>query len=157
MSTSPAVIYCQDHAGQLFPVPVEAISEGTAVFGLLIEGQKILLQIDPKTGLLALPGGRLDHNQTFDQGLRQLFRGATGADTVSGELVLVTHTYHKSDQGGIKMANLFYRLFRASHNQRHFIDFDNPLNPQWIPLRDIKRKTLLNGYDAIQVAAALVS
>ena len=157
MTQSASTIYCQDQFGQLFPVPADAIEERTAVFGILLEGQKVLLQVNHETNLLQLPGGLLDNNQGFDQGLRQLFRGATGADTTLGELVFVSQSFHKVQIGGIKRANLFFQLFRSTQSNRHFIDFDNPLRPQWIPIRDLKRSTLQFGYDAITAAVEFSS
>ncbi|MDJ0754064.1 MAG: hypothetical protein QNJ45_11130 [Ardenticatenaceae bacterium] len=154
MTQTPSPIYCQDEFGQLFPIPHDAVEEKTAVFGILLEGQKVLLQVNPVTDLLELPGGVLENNQSFDQGLRQLFRGATGAETTLGDLVFVNQSFHKVETGGVKQANLFFRLWRATTSKRHFIDFDNPLRPQWVPLRELERSKLQFGFDAIHAAAA---
>lgn len=147
-------VYCQDISGNLVPIPTSAITKRTALFGILLEGNKVLLLTHPETGLLTLPGGLTEYTHTFDQGLRQMFRAATGADTVRSDLILVTQSYHARQQAGIKRINLFFRLERDATSRRHFIDFDSPLRPQWIPLEELQRQGVQNGYDAILTAAS---
>ncbi len=148
-------ILCLEAGRGLVPVPAGEIRAGMAVFGILLEKGRVLLQTDTHSGLLFPPGGRLDGSQDPASGLRRLFRGATGLTPEIGPLVLVDDAYRSQDGAGIHLALFYYAVSRPRQQIGGFIDFENPDRPQWVRLAELGRSHLLFGFDAIQHAAGL--
>lgn len=146
-------VYCCDIHGNLWPFSRPQLKFSPAVYGLLIENNRVLLQVELHTSLYHPPGGRVAAEQTTAQAVRQHFRAATGITPEVGQLLLVQDEYRVDyERQPWHLAVMYFALTRPTIGRSSLIDFDNPAKPEWIALNHLERTQMQFGYDAIQVA-----
>lgn len=150
-------VYCCDVSGNLIAVPRSNLLFSPAVYGVLIENQRVLLQEEPKSRLYHPPGGRIPAEQTTAQALRQHFRAATGLTPEVGQLLMVQDEYRLENNQGWHLAVMYYALDRPAAGRASLVDFDKLTKPEWVSVNDLKRADLLFGYEAIQSASKRLS
>lgn len=146
-------VYCCDLQGNLLPVSRTQLKFSPAVYGVLIENNRVLLQVEPISQLFSPPGGRVAAEQTPAQAIRQHFRAATGITPEVGQVLLIQDEYRFDEhRQPWHLAVMYFALTRPSVGRSSLIDFDNPAKPEWLVLDHLTRPQLLFGYDAIQMA-----
>lgn len=82
----------------------------TSVYGVLIEGNKVLLKRHPAIEKFDLPGGGIELDETISEGLEREFKEETGLSVKVGKLLLVEDsffTFNGEDAHGIL---IFYEV-----------------------------------------------
>lgn|GEM_PF-2735956 len=143
---------CLTTTGALVMVPADEVTFGVAVYGILVENERVLLRRHPETGLWEPPGGRLFGRQAPEQGVRSLFRAQTGlvCDPV---LRLLLESQHRLDEQGQawELTVITYQLQRT-RGSTITAPAGGGEQPLWIPLDELQREQMQTGYDAIQIA-----
>jgi ADP-ribose pyrophosphatase YjhB (NUDIX family) len=151
--TTTQQVYCCNVHGNLVPFPRTHLKFSPAVYGILIENNRALLQMEPVSRLFFPPGGRVSAEQTTAQAVRQHFRAATGITPEVGHVLLIQDEYRVDENNQPwHLAVMYFSLTRPTAGRSSLVDFDNPAKPEWISLDHLTRPQLFFGYDAIQVA-----
>lgn len=146
---STGITYCVDEKGDVISVPAGEVTFRPAVYGILIDNQRVVLDRRGEKELWRPPGGRLDRGQTPGQVLQASFRAATGFAPVRGPLLLLEEQHHVDAEGRAwHLAAIYYALRRPAGSMATMGDE----GPQWIPLDELAPEKLLFGYRAIDAA-----
>lgn len=149
---SAGITYCVDDEGELIAVPEGEVIFRPAVYGILIDSQRVILERQGQKELWRPPGGRLSRGQTPDRVLQARFRAATGFAPVRGPLLLLEEQHHVDAEGrSWHLAAIYYALRRPAGSMATMGDE----RPQWIPLDELAPERLLFGYRAIEAARSV--
>lgn len=147
-------IYCTNSQGSLVPIPVAELTFSLAVYGVLIENSRVLLQQHPGTGLWHPPGGILCNGQTPERGVRAFFRAATGflPDLTS---LLFLEEQHRLDERGQPwhLSVFYYGLQRSVGGAVGLAGVPDSQRPEWVPVHSLTRTEMQFGYPAVMAAA----
>ena len=150
---TPALTVCVDLHGRPTAVPTAELQFSLAVYGLLIENNRVLLQVEPATGLYYPLGGRFAAEMPPVQALRQLVYAATGISPVVGKLLLMREELVLDGaQRPWRLCASYYALQRPLTGRSHLIDFSTAAKPEWFPLAKLTRQQMQFGYEAVQIA-----
>jgi ADP-ribose pyrophosphatase YjhB (NUDIX family) len=143
-------IRCYDVFGQATDVAADQIEFATAVYGILITNDNILLIQQPKTRLWHPPGDHLQRGETPEQLLRDTFRQITRADLTAKTLLHVEDQYRIDRRGKAwHIAALYYAVQRPSTGILAPIP-GGQATLSWQPLATLTRKQMQFGYTAVQ-------
>ena len=157
-SFAETAVFCADLHGRLTPVPSASLQFSLAVYGILIENNRVLLQVEPQTGLFYPLGGRFAAEQPPSQALRQLVYAATGISPVVHQLLLMREEVVLDGQKRAwRLSVAYYILERPLNGRSNLIDFDTAAKPEWLPVAKLGREQMQFGYDAIQLALGRMS
>lgn len=149
---STGVTYCVDEEGDVVAVPAGEVTFRPAVYGILLDNQRVILERQEQNGLWRLPGGRLDRGQAPSQILQARFRAATGFAPARGPLLLLEEQHRVDAEGRAwRLAVLYYALRRPAGGVAAMGDD----GPQWVPLDDLAPEKMLFGYRAVVAARSL--
>lgn len=150
-------IRCYDQEGKAVAVALSDLGFDTAVYGILILADHVLLQRDRQTQLWHLPGDRLGKGEIPQNLLEDCFNHLLKKTYTVGALVKVEDRY-VIDQHckAWHLATLYYRL------ERPLTPYDALPAPQhphfaWMPLDTLNRKKMAFGYTAVATALNLNS
>jgi ADP-ribose pyrophosphatase YjhB (NUDIX family) len=142
---------CFDDFGRAIDIPPGRLQQRLAVYGVLVEGDQILLLSHPKTGWWRLPGGIAEPKETPQAALLRHFRQSANFTPMIGPLLLVEDRYWADETGqGWLLVSFYYGLRRQTTGVAGLINFENSAHPEWVIVTDLTRDRLLFGYDAIQ-------
>lgn len=146
-------IYCTNSQGSLVPVPAAELTFSPAVYGILIENRRVLLQQHLGTGLWRPPGGILRRGQTPERGVRAFFRAATGflPDLTS---LLYIEEQHRLDERGRPwhLSVFYYGLQRSVEGAVGLASVADSQRPEWVPVQTLTRTEMQFGYPAVIAA-----
>lgn len=146
-------VYCCDLHGRLHPVPLAKLKFSLAAYGILIENNRVLLQVEPQTTLFYPPGGLFVPEQPPRQALRQHCYATTSISPTVQTLLLVRDEYRLDERGQAwRLSVSYYTLQRPPNGRSNLIDFDTAAKPEWIALAGLTRERMLFGYEAVQLA-----
>ena len=149
-----SLISCITVQGDLAEVPESEISFRPAVYGILIENRRVMLQQHPETGLWHPPGGILLDGQTPERGVRAYFRTATGYLPDLTGLVYLEEQYRLDEKDRAWHLSVFYYgLERAIGSTVGLAGVSESMRPEWVPLQALIRAQMQFGFDAVQAAA----
>jgi len=146
---SSGVTYCVDEEGELVAVPDEQVTFRPAVYGILIDGQRIVLERRAPSSLWRPPGSRMACGETPAQVLQAQFRAATGFAPVRGPLLLLEEQHRVDDQGRAWHLAVMYYALRRPVGGVATMGNDGP---QWVPLDELTPEKMLFGYRAVDAA-----
>lgn len=143
---------CLTPAGELVLAPAEAITFGVAVYGILIENDRVLLRRHPETELWEPPGGPLVGRQAPEQGVRSLFRAQTGLVCDPVQRLLLESQHRLDEEGQAWELTVIYYQLERNRGSTITAPADGSEPPLWVPLDELRRAEMQTGYDAVQVA-----
>lgn len=144
-------IVCYNPEGTPVPVPADSLTFRPAVYGIFIENQQVLLMRDPAVDLWRPPGGILQPHEPPTQAVRHFFREVTGMTPKLGPLLHVEEKYRIDDDGQAwHLTMLYYALDRPEATVATLTEIENTIQPDWVPLNELRREQLLLGYEAIE-------
>lgn len=148
-------IRCYDTQGKAVDVALSDIGFDTAVYGILILADHVLLRRDPHTKLWLLPGDRLGKGEIPQNLLEDYINQLLKKTYVVGTLVKVEDRFViDRHQKAWHLATLYYHL------ERPLLPYDAlppPQHPQfkWVPLSELNRKQMVFGYTAVEATQNL--
>ena len=146
---SSGVIDCVDEEGKLVAVPAEQVTFRLAVYGILIDSQRVVLERRPPRNLWRPPGDRLAYGQTPTQLLHARFRAATGFTPERGHLLLLEEQHRVDGEGEAwHLVVMYYALRRPPGGVATMGDE----GPRWVPLDELTPEQMLFGYRAVEAA-----
>lgn len=146
---SAGVTYCVDDEGELIAVPAEQVTFRPAVYGILIDNGRVVLERQGPKNLWRPPGDRMACGQTPAQVLQARFRAATGFAPVRGPLLLLEEQHRVDEEGNAwHLAVMYYALRRPPGGVAVMGDD----GPQWVPLDELAPEKMLFGYRALDAA-----
>ena len=141
---------CVDLEGKLVAVNAADVTFCPAVYGILIENQRVLLQQHASSGLWHPPGGRLPEGQAPDRAVRAFFRAATGMLPELGPLLSLEEHYRIDDEGRAWHLSVMYYALTRAPGAMATPGQPEEEQPAWIPLEALTREQMLLGYPAVQ-------
>ncbi len=150
-------IRCYDNQGKAVEVALADLGFDTAVYGILILAEHVLLQRDRHTKLWLLPGDRLGQGEIPQNLLEDSFNQLLKKIYSVGALVKVEDRYiidqrHKAWH----LATLYYQMERPLTPYAALPPLQHP-HFEWVPLNALNRKDMLFGYTAVTAAKTLTS
>lgn len=143
------VTYCVNEEGELVSVPAEDVAFRPAVYGILIDNQRVLLERHGQRALWRPPGGRLDDWQTPGHLLRARFRAIMGFAPIRGPLLLLEEQFRANGEGQAwHLVVMYYALRRPVGSVAAVGDE----GPQWVPLDELAPDEMLFGHRAVEAA-----
>lgn len=143
---------CLTTTGALVLIPANEVAFGVAVYGILVENERVLLRRHPETALWQPPGGRLVGRQGPEQGVRSLFRAQTGLVCEPLQRLLLESQHRLDEEGQAwELSVITYQLQR-SRGSTITVPAGGSEQPLWVPVGDLQREQMRTGYDAIQIA-----
>lgn len=146
------ITYCVDEEGDVVSVPAREVVFRPAVYGILIDNQRVVLERHGEKDLWRPLGGRLDRGETPSQVLQARFQAATGFAPVRGPFLLLEEQHCVDAEGRAwHLAAIYYALRRPAGSMATMGDE----GPQWIPLDELAPERMLFGYRAIEAARSV--
>lgn len=143
-------VYCATSQGTLVAVPEAEIRFSPAVYGILIENRRVMLQQDVESGLWHPPGGILLDGQTPERAVRAYFRTATGFLPALTSLLYLEEQYRLDEQGRAWALSIFYYgLERGTGSLVGLAGVAEHQRPEWVPVQTLSREDVQFGYPAI--------
>jgi ADP-ribose pyrophosphatase YjhB (NUDIX family) len=143
-------IYCATPQGTLVAVPETEVIFSPAVYGILIENRRAMLQQEPDSGLWRPPGGILLDGQTPERGVRAFFRTATGFLPELMALLYIEEQYRLDEQDQAWALSIFYYgLQRAVGGTVGLAGVAQDQQPEWVPVQTLSRADMQFGYAAV--------
>ncbi len=148
-------IRCYDNKGKAVDVALADLGFDTAVYGILILADHVLLQRDRQTKLWLLPGDRLGQGDIPQNLLEDSFNQLLKKAFTVGALVKVEDRF------------VIDRRQKAWHLATLYYQVERPLTPyatlpppqhhhfEWVPLSELDRKKMVFGYTAVEAATNL--
>ncbi len=161
---SGGVTYCVDEEGELTAVPAEQVTFRPAVYGILIDNGRVVLERRGPKNLWRPPGGQLACGQTPAQVLQARFQASTGFAPVPGPLLLLEEQHRVDDEGQAwHLVAMYYALRRpagsvammddkASRGEASHGEISHREGAQWVPLDELRPEAMLFGYRAVDAA-----
>ena len=163
---SGGVTYCVDEEGELIAVPAEQVPFRPAVYGILIDNGRVILERRGPKNLWRPLGDRLACGQTPAQVLQARFRASTGFVPMPGPLLLLEEQHRVDDEGQAwHLVAMYYALRRpagsvamammgdkASQREGSQGEVSPGEGSQWVPLEELTPEMMLFGYRAIDAA-----
>lgn len=144
-------IHCIDDHGRSVSVPSKSVTFRPAIYGILIEGDKVFLAQNDVTGLLHPPGRMLEDQETPSRALVHHFRRATGKLPSIGPLLLVEERYRVDQQGRAwHLSVLYYALDMQMLGSPVQFSAEEVDQLRLTSLDDLQRSQLQFGYEAVQ-------
>ncbi len=146
-------VRCYDDFGQPVDVPEDKLGFDTAVYGILILHNHVLLQKHPRTRLWQPLGDRLRKGETPNQLLKNICIQLFDAPFKVGALLAVEDRFVVDRRrSGLQLATLYYSLDRTTGMLPNFL-LPLPNNTfSWEPLHGLTRQQMQFGYTAVQTA-----
>lgn len=142
-------IRCYDNQGKAVDVALADLGFDTAVYGILILAEHVLLQRDRQTKLWLLPGDQLSQGEIPQNLLEDSFNQLLKKTYTVGVLVKVEDRYIIDQRRkALHLATLYYRMERPL---TPYAALPPPQHPhfEWVPLNELNRKNMLFGYTAV--------
>jgi len=147
-------VYCTTSQGTLVAVPETEVTFRPAVYGILIENRRVMLQQHLESGLWHPPGGILLDGQTPERGVRAYFRTATGFLPELTSLLYIEEQYKLDEQGRAWALSIFYYgLRRAMGSTVGLAGVAENQRPEWVPVQTLSREEMQFGYPAVMAGA----
>ena len=143
---------CLTTTGALVLAPAEEVAFGVAVYGILVENERVLLRRHLQTALWEPPGGPLVGRQGPEQGVRSLFRAQTGLVCDTALRLLLESQHRVDEQGQAWELTVIYYQLRRSRGSTITVPAGGSEQPLWVPLDELQREQMQTGYDAILIA-----
>jgi len=146
-----SVLCCYDDWGNAVEIASEKVAFRPAVYGVLIERGRVLLQSHSRTKLWQPPGMILHSYQPPSLAIRQYFRRLTGLKLILGPLLFVEDQFRVNKPGDAwHLSLLYYALERPQIGRVATGRIPADTQPQMILIDEIQRDQMQFGYDAIQ-------
>lgn len=153
----PKKVVCRDRGGNLYKVNIKDLIWRPSAYGLLFDGDKILLS--KQWDGYDFPGGGINIDETVEEGLVREFWEETGLKVRVGEVFYVETSFynykpHKKEEfwNAILIYYICYRksgklnINNADQEEKKYMGL-----PEWINIKDIKKIKFYNLVDSIDV------
>jgi ADP-ribose pyrophosphatase YjhB (NUDIX family) len=148
-----SAVCCYDVRANPVYVSPEAVAFSPAVYGIFIEGRKVLLSIHPQTDLWHPPGCLLGPRETPVQAIRRHFHAMTGFLPQMGPVIHVEDQFRIDEEGQAwHLSILYYALDRPLGR---VISMSPELGKQaeMVAVDELKRSQMQFGYEAVQAGS----
>lgn len=150
------IVICRDKDDNQKEVNVSELVFRPAVYGILIENNKVLLS--KQWGGYDFPGGGMKIHETIYEALKREFFEETGFKIQVGELLACEHNFYVYTTQPHPPTNciLIYFICRKISGELSTENFDEYEKQyaemaEWIPLKKIKEIKFHNGVDSVKI------
>jgi ADP-ribose pyrophosphatase YjhB (NUDIX family) len=147
----PKKIICHDSPGKLYKVDNKDLMWRPSVYGLLFDGDKILLS--RQWDGYDFPGGGININETVEEGLMREFWEETGLKIRIGKVFYINTSFFKpSSRNEFWNSILIYYLCYKKSGKLNINNADEEEKkyiglPEWVDIKDIKKIKFYNSSD----------
>lgn len=115
-----------------------------SVYGIILQGENILVAKTRNTGKYALPGGAADMEDDLETALMREVKEETGIDIAIGEFIHFNENYFYYDPSDEAFDSYQY-FFLCNPLTTHLasgdeVDDFEAGDPEWFPIRDLNEK-----------------
>ncbi|MDA8194715.1 MAG: NUDIX domain-containing protein [Thermaerobacter sp.] len=111
-SATGKLISCRGIDGTTRRVLAADVRFRPAVYGILLDGNQVLLSRSRFTGLWDFPGGGIEPWETLDEGLQREFQEETGLQVKAGPLLAFRDSFFAFFSRPYHSLRFFYRVHR---------------------------------------------
>ncbi|MBK8986967.1 MAG: hypothetical protein IPM39_12970 [Chloroflexi bacterium] len=143
-------VHCFDNDGLIHLAAADSLAFASAVYGIFVENDRLLLLSQKSTQLYAPPGCILTFHQVPTQAIRHYFRRLAAITPNLGPLLLLEDQYRWLDGRAWRIAAMYYavsRPFTAAIYLNETLEPD--ATPTWIDPDALQRDQFLFGYKAV--------
>lgn len=139
-------IECKNNFGKLVSVPLEKFFFRPSVYGLIVDGEKIVTLRNKGNGKIWFPGGGVEIGEKIDEALKREIKEETGLDVEIGKMVLFKENffyYQPLDEA----YHAFLLFFVCGVKNKKIIPDDKvddleSKNPRWTEISSIKKEDI---------------
>lgn len=147
---SPATVICDRFLGGMIEAPVSELEFRPSVYGVIIDGSRVLLLRYAANGKRALPGGRVEKGETLPQALLREIREETGLIVrVDAFITMSERFFYYDPEGKAFQAYIFYYRCTplAGYLTTEFnVPGDASSAPAWTAIDDVRSEDFqING------------
>lgn len=149
------IVTCEDIEGNKFEIEAEKLSFRPAVYGVIIQNEKILLS--KQWDGYALPGGAIELGETFSESVKREVKEETGLNVEVGELIDCKESFFKLPYKDkcVHSLLLFYlceivdgdlSLDNLAQDEK-----DTVAMPEWVDLDQVKDMKFMSTIDCVEI------
>lgn len=148
-------VICQDINGKQYEASVEELSFRPSVYGIIINGNKVLLS--KQWDGYDFPGGGVDLGETIEEALIREVKEETGLKVKVGRIVACESSFFKLPfEGKFVQSILMYYLCEIVAGEISTAYFDAREKeyagkPEWIDISKVNKIKFYNSIDSIEV------
>jgi len=149
-------IICTDINGNKTNVSPSKLSFRPAIYGIIIENEKILLS--RQWDGYDFPGGGIEIGETITDALRREIKEETGLDVQIGKIISCENSFFKmphNEDNFVHSVHIYYLCKRISGEItiKNFDEYEKKYAnmPEWIGLETIEKIKFCNSVDSIRI------
>lgn len=161
MKKSQNTVICEDIEGKTYKVPIDQLTFRPAVYGVIIENEKILLS--KQWDGYDFPGGGIELGEATEDALIREVKEETGLSVKMGKILHAEHSFFKLPFHGnyVHSIHLYYECKTISGKlSTNFLD-DNERKyaqmPEWLALGELENVKIYSSGDYRKVLASILS
>jgi ADP-ribose pyrophosphatase YjhB (NUDIX family) len=139
-------IKCKNNFGDIVNIPVDKFIFRPSVYGLIVDGAKIVTLTNIGNGKIWFPGGGVEIGEKIENALKREIKEESGLDVEIGKMVLFKENffyYQPLDEA--YHAFLFFFICNAKNKELIIDSKVNDLEskkPRWTKINSIKKKDI---------------
>ena len=118
----------------------------TRVAGIWLSDNSVLLESLVHADVWGIPGGRLEDNESLEEGCRREYREETGIEVVCSSLAIVNENFWYDEGTLVREYGFYFRVDSKStstDSKPHVVSLEPELRFRWFELHDLPTITIV--------------